>query len=271
LWDNGSISQWILRQDTECLCYSDDLYKILLWLKVGEAPDAIMAEVAWCFRILRFLGAPPGFCVNWWRIPNDRNVGPNAFPTRAEVNGGWARRGVSEVFIFRLEEWDRVLIHECIHALAWDVEIGSTVKSCLEKSLGGGDLTEALFEAATELNAEWMWCIIHSEKDDNTGLAWLKQLKWQQNQAYAILARRPEVWNEDTSVFAYYVLKAVIAFEMEDFLVNWLASCVDTEKWCSLWNKYKPTFLHKANLKKASVSEQLSMRMTNPEIENFST
>jgi hypothetical protein len=137
--------------------------------------------------------------------------------------------------------------------------------------LGGGDLTEALFEAATELNAEWMWCIIHSHADDNKGEAWLKQKTWQQNQAYDILARSPEIWNEDTSVFAYYVLKAVLAFEMEDFLVNWLADCVDTEKWCGLWNKYKPTFLHKANLKKDTVSEKLSMRMTNPEIENFLT
>ena len=97
----------------------------------------------------------------------------------------------------------------------------------------------------------------------------MKQLAWQQKQAYAILARSPQVWKEDTSVFAYYVLKAAVAFEMEDFLVNWLASCVDTEKWCALWNKYKPVFLEKAAHHKNTVSEKLSMRMTNPEIERF--
>jgi hypothetical protein len=242
---------------------------MLIWQHKGDLPGTILKEVSWCFRILRFLGAPDGFCVNWWRIPNDRNVEPNAFPTRAEVNGGWARRGLPEVFIFRLEEWDRVLIHECIHALAWDVEIGGSVKSCLEKSLGNGEITEALFEAATELNAEWMWCIIHSPVNDIEGQTWLKQLAWQQKQAYAILARSPQVWKEDTSVFAYYVLKAAVAFEMEDFLVNWLTSCVDTEKWCALWNKYKPIFLQKAGLHKNTVSENLSMRMTNPEIERF--
>ena len=269
MWDNGIISKWVLRPDTECICYSDDQYKMLIWLHHGESPDAIRKEVLWCFRVLRFLGAPVGVCVNWWRIPSDRNVAPNAFPTRAEVNGGWARRGLPEVFIFREEEWDRVLIHECVHALAWDVEIGDGVKSCLEQSLGNGNVMEALFEAATELNAEWMWCIIHSPEDDYSGATWLKQLTWQQNQAYVILARSNKVWDEDTSVFAYYVLKAVLALEMTDFLVNWLTSSVDTNKWCGLWNKYKPVFLQKAQMKKNTTGQTVSMRMTNPDIESF--
>jgi hypothetical protein len=269
LWDNGSISEWILRPDTECICYSDEKYKILIWLKQDVSPEAILKEVYWCFRILNFLGAPAGFCVNWWRIPNDRNVAPNTFPTRAEVNGGWARRGLPEVFIFRLEEWDRVLIHECIHAFSWDVMIGSGVKSCLEESLGHGELTEALFEAATELNAEWMWCIIHSSKDDITGEAWIKQTEWQKNQAYIILSRSNNIWTEDTSVFAYYILKAVLALEMTDFLLNWLAGTVNTEQWCTLWNTYKPVFLHRAELSKTTLDKTISMRMTNPIIENF--
>jgi hypothetical protein len=240
---------------------------MLVWIHTGVALSIIEKEVAWGFRILNFLGAPDGFCINWWRIPSDRNVEPHVFPTRAEVNGGWARWGFPEVFIFRLEEWDRVLIHECIHALSWDVSIGGELKSCLEHSLGNGNVTEALFEAATELNAEWMWCIIHSPEDDTDGNTWLKQVDWQRNQAYAVLARAPAVWDEDTSVFAYYVLKAALAFEMSDFLVNWLSSKVETEKWCDLWNRYKPAFLAKANIFMASKGKMLSMRMTNPILE----
>ena len=240
-----------------------------VWTEKNACPDTLRKEATWAFRVLEFLGAPPGFVVNLWRTPNDRKLAPGAFPTRAEVNGGWAYPGRPEVFIFRAEEWDRVLIHECIHALQWDVSPSNQTKSCLEASLGGGQITEALFEAATELNAEWMWCVIHSPEEDYTGDTWLKQTMWQQQQAYAILARSASVWNEDTSVFAYYVLKAALAFEMEEFLISWLAGNVDTEKWCGVWNKYKPIFLQKAAAESGSVDQSISMRMTNPALEQF--
>jgi hypothetical protein len=256
----------MLRMDTECLFFYDSKYQMYVWTEKNASPDIIRKEVTWAFRILEFLGAPTGFVVNFWRIPNDRELAPNAFPTRAEVNGGWAYPGRPEVFIFRTEEWDRVLIHECIHALLWDVEIGSTVKTCLEESLGQGSLTDALFEAATELNAEWMWCVIHAPRGDNRGSTWIKQQLWQSEQAHHILARSDNIWSEDTSVFAYYVLKAVLALDMKTFLLDWLASTVDTNKWCLLWKNHKYAFLEKAKKKKGHNSQMLSMRMTNPAI-----
>lgn len=234
-------------------------------LVLAETPDVIRQEVIWAFRILDFLGAGNGFIVNYWRIPNNRSVGANVFPTRAEVNGGWAYPGKPEVFIFRSEEWDRVLIHECIHALGWDVNINSELKACLEKGLNGGTLTDALFEAATELNAEWMWCVIHSPASDMEGLTWSKQLLWQQEQAHNILARAdPDTWSEDTSVFAYYILKSIIALDMSSFLVDWLSGTVDTNKWCQMWLTHKPEYLRRAN--RNSVGSTISMRMTNPSI-----
>lgn len=237
---------------------------MLVWLDCD--PDIVARDVDLCFRILAFLGAEPGFCVNWWRIPFDRNAKPNLFPTRAEVNGGWARTGVPEVFIYRLEEWDRVLIHECIHALGWDVSPGLPLKHCLEKTLGGGKLMDALFEAATELNAEWLWCIVHAPVDDKDGSTWVKQKQWQQKQAFAVLARSEAVWNEDTSVFAYYVLKAVLGLEMESFLIQWLSGSVETNGWCVLWSKYKDVFLRNAQ-KDNTRNSTISMRMTNPALE----
>jgi hypothetical protein len=265
LWDDGIISEWIMRSDTECIYYSNGKYNMYIWLNVD--PESVLNEVSLCFRILEFIGASPGFCVNWWRIPISRNVAPNVFPTRSEVNGGWTRSGTNEVFIYRFEEWDRVLIHECIHALSWDVSPTLSLKKCLEHSLGGGKLMDALFEAATELNAEWLWCIIHSPHGDNKGNTWLKQTNWQKKQAYAILARSDMVWNEDTSVFAYYIMKTVLALDMERFLINWLSNSENTDTWCFLWNKYKPLFLHNAHLNKHTVDTNISMRMTNPELE----
>ena len=259
----------MLRRDTECLYYTNGKHHMYIWFEsvvLTEVPNAIHQEVAWCFRILDFLGVCDGFVVNYWRIPNNRNVGANVFPSRAEVNGGWAYPGKPEVFIFRSEEWDRVLIHECIHALSWDVTIGSGLKTCLEQGLNGGKLTDALFEAATELNAEWMWCVIHAPEADTDGATWAKQVVWQQEQAHNVLVRAEGSWSEDTSVFAYYVLKAVLALDMQTFLMDWLSGSVDTNKWCQLWLTHKPEFLRRAAMNKNSRGAVISMRMTNPSI-----
>ena len=126
LWDNGIISAYMLHSDTECLFYTDGFYSMLVWTDVQMDKKVLETEVRHAFRILRYLGACVGFCIHWWRIPVDRKISASEFPSRASVNGGWARRGFPEIYIFRLEEWDRVLIHECVHALDWDV-IPSTV------------------------------------------------------------------------------------------------------------------------------------------------
>lgn len=257
---------WMMREDTECIFYSDGIYNMLIWDLVNPNPEQIMKNVNHCFRILRFLGAPTGFCVNWWRIPLDRKLKPVQFPTRAEVNGGWARHNVPEVFIFRLEEWDRVLIHECIHAFNWDVLLNTSVKSCLNNSLGG-EINEALFEAATELNAEWLWCVIHSPSTDIKGATWDSQTNWQQKQAFAILARYDNIWKEDTSVFAYYVLKAVLALDITNFLLNWLSGSLNMNEWCMIWSTNKDSFMKKALDHKNTIDLTINMRMTNPDLE----
>lgn len=223
-------------------------------------------EIIHCMRILEFLGCPAGFTVTWWRIPKKRVTAPGAFPTRAEVNGGWAFMGKPAIWVFREEEWDRVVIHECVHALAWDVPITNNTKSCLEESVGG-NLVDAIFEAGTELNAEWLWSIIHSPEADWQAATWEKQRDWQVSQAGAILLRKGDKpWSEDTSVFAYYILKAAIAVQTADFLVDWLAGTIDSGHWCDYWRSYKKVFYHKALMLRHTYGTEISTRMTNPMI-----
>ena len=248
----------MMTPDTVCRCYTDGTYRLTLF---GDSPES---ELLHLFRILHFLGAPAGFQVNWWRFPADRVVAGGKFPTRAEVNGGWAYRGSTEVFLFRIEEWDRVLLHECIHALSWDATIVDGTQNCLEQSVGGGSISSALFEAATELNAEWMWSIIHAPVDDVTGQTWLTQRAWQDQQAIAILARAPRVWAEDTNVFAYYVLKAVLAHDIQEFLIEWLAGTLNSERWCDMWTSKRESMI--AASRGVDTTAPLSMRMTNPTI-----
>lgn len=253
----------MIRKDTRGLCIEDGEYKMIAYV---DSEHAILSEAEFAFRILRFLGAPAGFCVHWWRIDKPRILEPNAFPTRAEVNGGWAYTGGNGVWIFRLEEWDRVLIHECVHALRWDTLPSQTVKTCLEHSISG-TLVDALFEAATEFLAEWFWCIIHSPSNDFTGSTWSKQKEWQLIQTYQILARREPTWSEDTSVFAYYVLKTALAQDDEEFLLGWYSGTENPERWCGCWEANKTAFYNKALKYKHTVGQQISMRMTSPSLE----
>jgi len=248
----------MLAPDTVCHCYTDGTYRLTLF---GDSPES---ELLHLFRILHFLGAPAGFQVNWWRFPADRIVAGDIFPSRAEVNGGWAYRGSPEVFLFRIEEWDRVLLHECIHALNWDAVIVDGTQTCLEQSVGGGTLSSALFEAATELNAEWMWSVLHAPSNDVTAQTWVKQREWQNQQAIEILARAPQVWVEDTNVFAYYILKTVLAHDMQGFLIEWLAGTLNTERWCDMWLQRRESMI--AMSRGLDTSQPLSMRMTNPSI-----
>lgn len=258
------------RADTQCRCYEDDLYKLYLW---GFTDYDIVGEkrnVDWCFKILTFLGCKKGFTVTWWSINKPRIVEKGIFPTRAEVNGGWAYPGTDAVWIYREEEWDRVLIHECIHALLWDISPASGLKTCLESSLNNGKLTDALFEAATELNAEWLWTIIHSPSDDLSCKTWAKQVQWQEKQALQILARTdPSVgWTEDTSVFAYYVLKAVLAKDIGEFVMDWLPGTATSSKWCGKWESNKDLYYEKSLKYKNTVNSVISTRMTNPELDS---
>ena len=150
----------------------------------------------------------------------------------------------------------------------WDVFPSSTVKSCLE-NLVNGKLMDALGEAVTELLAEWFWCIVHSPDSDLVGETWAKQKQWQLKQAYQILARRPVIWSEDTSVFAYYILKAALAQEDEGFFIGWYSGTYSPDNWCDIWTSYEPVFSHRSLINRVSVKERITLRMTDPALKSF--
>lgn len=155
--------------------------------------------------ILRWLGTPKGFTVYLWWRDDARTLRADEWPSRKTVNGGWTTSHSREVHIYRSEEWDRVLIHEAIHALGWDWNMSTLPLPCW-KFTDRDRISPHLFEAWTELLAEWLWCGWHN-------VSWQQQMEWQRFQAVQILARRKYMptWNENTSVFAYYVLKATLA------------------------------------------------------------
>lgn len=171
--------------------YTQDLAAVN---NVAEQTDALF----------RWLGVPRGFTLHlWWRDDPRVLLASDGLPTRRNVNGGWTMLDSNAVYVYRQEEWDRVVLHECIHALGWDWQMPTKPLKCW--GFGPDDtLMPALFEAWTELYAEWLWCGYHN-------VSWVEQRAWQDTQAVQILARAPTSWKENTNVFAYYVLKAALA------------------------------------------------------------
>ena len=207
--------------------------------------------------LLRWLGTPQGFTVYlWWR--NDpRTITNTEWPSRNSVNGGWATVGQPAVHIYRQEEWERVLIHETIHAMKWDWDMPTKPLPCW--GLKATDtISPHLAEAWTELYAEWLWCGWFNK-------SWASQRTWQDNQAIQILARAKQSWKEETNVFAYYVLKAALAPHIE-FLWFFGNGKTSEERQHILCTMIQPTLEQLRRTAKDTTPSAMSMRMTYIEV-----
>lgn len=216
-WDGGLIKNYIQRPTVKAYAYTLPTSKSILNLWTHKDPLPIADTVE---RLLLWLGVPDHFTVNLWMCDTPRHIAADEWPSRLTVNGGWAVPNQPEIFVYREEEYERVLLHESIHALGWDWPLGPTPPSCW--GVSDGQLQPHLFEAWTECYAEWLFCAYYN-------IPWTKQLKWQQKQALQILSRAPVPWNEDTNVFAYYIVKAALAPHIA-FLLPFQTGKTDDEK-----------------------------------------
>jgi hypothetical protein len=201
--------------------------------------------------------AAKGFRVHLWWRDDPRLLGADEWPSRRNVNGGFATAGEPEVFVYRREEYDRVILHEVIHACQWDwPHMPTRALECW--NLGAhAQLAPHLFEAWTELYAEWLWCGWHN-------MPWSRQRTWMNAQATQILARSDAArWAENTNVFAYYVLKAALAPHI-DFLWTCGQSCTAAERMYILCTLAGPGLAHLRLRAAATVPHAISLRMTSP-------
>lgn len=194
-------------RDPRTLAHAVDLVgsagRLLLFHQSADVRD--IAETV--DALFMWLGVPRGFTLLLFWRDDPRRIRADEWPSRRTVNGGWTSAGSHTIVVYRSEEYDRVVIHETIHALRWDWEMPSRPLSCWGLSEDAA-LVPALFEAWTELLAEWLWCGWNR-------VEWSAQRAHMRAQALQILARpRAARWREDTSVFAYYVLKAALAPHM---------------------------------------------------------
>ena len=227
--------------------------KLVLFTQDTIADVAEVAEVVnEVDALLLWLGTPVGFTVYLWWRDDPRILEADEWPTRRNVNGGWAMPGSNSVYIYRKEEYDRVLLHETIHAMEWDWHMPETPLPCW--GLEGGQTMPHLFEAWTELYAEWLWCGWHN-------VPWETQRQWQDAQAVQILARQGDAWKENTNVFAYYVLKAALAPHIE-FLWVFGNGITEEERYKILCSLTAPALETLRNLSARTTPKRISLRMS---------
>lgn len=176
---------------------------------VSDRPfNSLTADLRFGLRLLRWMSVRP-IVWFWWDQPWVRELPASIDPGRDHLNGGWAVPGILEVHVYRREEAHKVMLHEAIHALGLDVphEPASVVRSQFEAVLGRS-LWPHLGEAFTELFAEVLWAVAGSKSRRDAKNRWAYQMECATRQAAIVWARIHDATeNENTNVFAYYVLK----------------------------------------------------------------
>ena len=153
------------------------------------------------------------------------------------------------------------MLHETIHALGLDVPnaLVDPVRGRFEGVLGRR-LWPHLGEAFTELYAEWLYAICSAKTKKQAGALWSAQLTCSSKQAAQVWARiRDARADEDTNVFAYYVLKWVLMQHLDSVL---LAPTASVGYWFDWWLAAKPALEVAAKGVGDSEGEELKMGMT---------
>ncbi len=245
-WDEGAIAAFMTT--TRATAWDCGPHRVLFFGSQAEQQH-IVEE---CGKLWAWLGVQRPFTlVLWWR-DDPRRISATEWPSKSTVNGGWTHQNGSTIYVYRQEEWDRVFLHEMIHALGWDWEMPEKPLACWGLPTGSNTVP-ALFEAWTELYAEWLWSAWH-------GVPWEKQRAWQDAQARQILARVRGPWKENTSVYAYYVLKAALAPYMDQLLLYGNGTAKERE--AVLCRLAQPTLVALAAQARREQPHALSLRMT---------
>ena len=182
-----------------------------------------------------FLGnAPNDFVITL--IPLDE---PRKKPTGNDVvepyhiNGGYTYVRHKNIYIYRLEEWPKVALHELLHNMPMLQEIKWTpviirklyamfnidTKGCPKRCSTDLEPTEGIIEAwAIFLHTAFM----SFETEGDFYRLFTNEIKWNDHLIGWILkkqdAQPDKKWREGTHAFSYLVLRGILLHNMEAFL-----------------------------------------------------
>lgn len=204
---------------------------------VSDRSTTLTRDLWLGLRLMAWMSHGPPLVWYWWDQQWMRVLPAGVEPGRDHVNGGWAVPGVREVHVYRREEAHKVLLHEMVHALEMDVPHASVepVRRRFEAEFGRR-LWPHFGEAYTELLAEWLWSIAGATSLAAAERRWRAQLTCSAKQAVDVWARiRRSRTDEDTNVFAYYVMKWVLMSEPEHLAVTLLSPTHAVGSWWMWW------------------------------------
>jgi hypothetical protein len=264
-FDNGQTHTWL----TSMIAAKKATWRSVRDIETGHTihvvsdrtPKELTHDLALGLRILRWMSQGTPIVWYWWDHSWSRILPAHTEPGRDHVNGGWAIPGVPEVHVYRREEAHKVLIHETIHALRLDVPHTSITPALhhFEHTLGRR-LWPHLGEAFTELFAEWLWTIASSHTFSECIQRWDHQRLCSEKQAGQVWARiRTQTSDEDTNVFAYYILKWVLMQHEHEAI---LGPDHSVSKWFPWWVECLPRLQTMADNAKKTKGESLRMGMT---------
>ena len=262
-FDGGRTAAWLagLKEGAQWRAVRDARTGHTIHVVSDRGHQELTADLTLGLRILNWMSKRPVVWY-WWDQPWVRKLLANVDPGRDHVNGGWAVPGVLEVHVYRREEAHKVMIHEAIHALGLDVPHASVelVRKDLEAEFGR-QLWPHLGEAFTELYAEWLWTIPRASSLHEVRDLWTAQMHCSEAQAALVWARiRDSVTDEDTNVFAYYVLKWVLMrWHLGDVLVN---PDRTVQFWAAWWRAAKETMNTVADAAAHTEQQPILMGMT---------
>lgn len=119
--------------------------------------------------------------------------------THEQVNSGMAVYGKKTIYIWRKQEFQKVLLHELFHAFELDHQ----------SSYPSGNF---LFEGVTEFWAIVLYSIYRSPRQEDIQAIWESQMSWSREQAEKLVGVL-----STTFVYEYYVFKFLIMQDMNMF------------------------------------------------------
>lgn len=260
-FDGGRTAKWMTALiDPTYIAVQDAEIGHTIHVVSDRRPEELMEDLQQGLQLMRWLTKRP-VTWYWWDQPWKRLVPAEEDPGRDNVNGGWATPGILEVHVYRREEAHKVMLHECIHALGLDVD-SHLVEPLLKQFEGalGRRLWPHLGEAYTEFYAELLWSVASATSLKGAKEAWTRQLACSEKQAAQVWARiHDSTEDEDTNIFAYYVLKWVLMQHTETVLFQKNASA---GHWYSWWLQARSHLTILAKKQAASEHKELPMGMT---------
>lgn len=144
-------------------------------------------------------------------LPFDR---PRRFPrrgkavTREHINGGFTTIGETKIYVYRKEEWPKVMLHEVLHHMQVNTTTFGSNMSSIQQHQN---------EAVVEFWAEFLHCkFVSAETGKAFDTLWRAETHHALQQAKRFLEYNPD--SHDTAAYGYTVLRCVLVFHWERFI-----------------------------------------------------